>query len=593
MLPWVKRSDVDVLASSFSTQVEQLRGEWEDVVSLHARRSSARADQLERQLAQLSSDLTEMIGLRLVENAESHDVLATRIASTDAVLSGVAAHLNALDRSVASFSDAASARRKDLHDALAWYPTWSALAPLGSEPLVSVIVPTRDRRGLLGAALASLERQTYRHWEAVVVNDGSTDGTGELLDELSLHDERFRRFDTGGLGSGAARQYGLEQARGEVIAYLDDDNLMTDGWLRAVVESLVRSPELSTVYGGQLREMDGPRPWLLLEPFDELLLLEGNFIDIGAFAHRAIAGLGFRSEVDGFEDWDFILSFSEEHSIVPLPTIASVYMTSALGRVSVASGRHEVEEAVRSRAVRRRLADPVFVDRALRTLSATAPPRHSTGDEMVTFNDVEALVGIIRSVGRRREGPIRILVWDTRRGLEPVRAALGLHRLDVHWLLIGLESEPVQSSGSDEPVHWFDGSTTDPVRLAEAVLEWPVTDVAFDATVAVPPSDLDPSTEPYASLPARMGLSFDVVIIGGIEQRECLSVASQVVAEDGVVLLRAAESVWRDVEVGEFESWCAIGGEFWIGSLVQTDFTDLVPIRALLRGIGRGRASAG
>lgn len=526
-LPWARRSDLaahlEALAATNAQHLDALRAELEGLVALHAGYSSGRIDQFDQQLVRLSDDLTELIGSRMAENAESHELLATRTAEVDATLAALAAHVDVLTRSIAALSDGPSARRKELHDALAWYPTWSALAPLASEPLVSVIVPTRDRRGLLEGALASLVRQTYPNWEAIVVNDGSTDSTGDLLDEICARDQRFRRFDGGGRGCAIARRHGLEQVRGDVIAYLDDDNVMTDGWLRAAVEALGRSPELGAVYGGQLRQEEVSMPTLLLEPFDELVLLESNFIDIGAFAHRPLGGVAFREHTNGFEDWDFILSVNELHSIDPLPVVASVYMTTAPGRMSMASGRYEVESTVRSTAVRRRLADPAFVERSLRLLTKETSP--STG--AVITHDAESLVAIMLSIARRRGGTIGVLEWGTRPRLEFVQDLLGPHGMDVHWRVVG----------SDEP----------------------------------------PDVEaPY-----------DVIVVDGEMPRACVATAREVVAADGFVLVHGDDASWRDVD--GFESWMAIGDEFWIGSTTATDFTGIVPIRALLRGMRRSR----
>lgn len=86
----------------------------------------------------------------------------------------------------------------------------------------SVIVPTHNRPELLAAALASVEAQGFTDWECIVVDDGST------VPAVVPTDERFRliRHDTA-VGPAAARNSGIAAARGEVITFLDDDDVYT------------------------------------------------------------------------------------------------------------------------------------------------------------------------------------------------------------------------------------------------------------------------------------------------------------------------------------------------------------------------------
>src|SRR5699024_5107211 len=91
-------------------------------------------------------------------------------------------------------------------------------------PLVSVIVPTKDRADMLGATLNSGQEQTCPTWRLMVVDDGSRDATPALLERYA-DDERIEviRHDEP-RGVAAARNAGLAQARGTYIAYLDSDN---------------------------------------------------------------------------------------------------------------------------------------------------------------------------------------------------------------------------------------------------------------------------------------------------------------------------------------------------------------------------------
>ena len=103
-------------------------------------------------------------------------------------------------------------------------------------PLISVVIPTFNRALQVQAALKSVLAQTYPEFEVIVVDDGSTDGTGEAIQDIirsqDTGGERIRYFFQPNRGSSVARNKGIEQARGEWIAFLDSD----DVWLPEKLE---------------------------------------------------------------------------------------------------------------------------------------------------------------------------------------------------------------------------------------------------------------------------------------------------------------------------------------------------------------------
>jgi len=99
---------------------------------------------------------------------------------------------------------------------------------------VSVIIPVRDRRELLAAALEALEAQTLRDFEVIVVDDGSTDGSRELASASLVAGRPVRVFDNPGRGAIAARQFGWEQSRSDLLAFTDSDCEPAPGWLAAL-----------------------------------------------------------------------------------------------------------------------------------------------------------------------------------------------------------------------------------------------------------------------------------------------------------------------------------------------------------------------
>jgi hypothetical protein len=104
--------------------------------------------------------------------------------------------------------------------------------------LVSVIIPTKNRCLLLDETLESLSRQTFSSWEALIVDDGSTDGTLEFVSRLSEKDSRFRYLARLGTSTGASacRNLGINHALGEYVIFLDSDDLLSSECLRGRVD---------------------------------------------------------------------------------------------------------------------------------------------------------------------------------------------------------------------------------------------------------------------------------------------------------------------------------------------------------------------
>ena len=110
-----------------------------------------------------------------------------------------------------------------------------------TRPLVSVVLPTYNRAQLLPRAIRSVLSQSYRALELIVVDDGSTDGTERLV--RSIADERVRYVSRVNGGPAAARNTGIEVARGALVAFQDSDDEWLDGKLERQVEILTNSGE--------------------------------------------------------------------------------------------------------------------------------------------------------------------------------------------------------------------------------------------------------------------------------------------------------------------------------------------------------------
>lgn len=90
--------------------------------------------------------------------------------------------------------------------------------------MVSIIIPTYNVRPYLRRCIESIYKQSNRDWECIIVDDGSTDGTGELAEDLTYRDARFRVIRQANGGIGAARNRGIEAACGDSLLFVDSDD---------------------------------------------------------------------------------------------------------------------------------------------------------------------------------------------------------------------------------------------------------------------------------------------------------------------------------------------------------------------------------
>lgn len=93
-------------------------------------------------------------------------------------------------------------------------------------PIISVIIPAYNAAGYLERCLGSLRDQTFEDWEAVCVDDGSTDGTGALLDTFAAGDPRIRVIHKANEGVSVARNTGVAQAEGRYLLFVDSDDFL-------------------------------------------------------------------------------------------------------------------------------------------------------------------------------------------------------------------------------------------------------------------------------------------------------------------------------------------------------------------------------
>ncbi len=112
-------------------------------------------------------------------------------------------------------------------------------------PLISVIVPVYKVEAYLNPCIRSITEQTYRNLEILLVDDGSPDGSGAICDVWAEKDSRIRVIHQANAGAGAARNTGLDQARGEIISMIDSDDYLEPHMFAHLAELMEKGADIA------------------------------------------------------------------------------------------------------------------------------------------------------------------------------------------------------------------------------------------------------------------------------------------------------------------------------------------------------------
>lgn len=189
---------------------------------------------------------------------------------------------------------------------------------------VSVVIPTYNRAELLARSVESVQRQTYRKWEIIIVDDCSTDDTEQIVKDFEDYRIRYIRNEKN-LGAGASRNRGVELARYKYIAFQDSDDVWRCDKLEKQMEYMSIHYEYDMVYCSFLKHYsDGNE---IIVPNRQTgnrqgdmrtTLLINNMIGTPTILIKKecfmICG-GFDEELRSIEDWDFVVRASEKSLI--------------------------------------------------------------------------------------------------------------------------------------------------------------------------------------------------------------------------------------------------------------------------------------
>lgn len=200
-------------------------------------------------------------------------------------------------------------------------------------PQISLVIPAYNAAATLAQTLDSLLAQSHPAWEAVVVDDGSTDETAELARRFARQDARIRLVQAEHRGVSAARNTGILQARFDWLAFLDADDWLGPEFLSSMAQAISADPALDAAYCGWARVADGAAPFIQRPAlrsgvlFDQFI--ESCYFPINACVVRkslVLSVQGFDPSLSTCEDWDLWLRVARSGArFGAVPQVLSFY----------------------------------------------------------------------------------------------------------------------------------------------------------------------------------------------------------------------------------------------------------------------------
>lgn len=194
-----------------------------------------------------------------------------------------------------------------------------------SDSLISVVIPTFNRAYILNNAIDSVLGQSYKNWELIIVDDGSTDNTKELV--KSYKNKRVKYFKKENAGPCAARNYGISKAHGKWITYVDSDDILFPNCIEVMIENIEAHPRAVFGLPRGTRSLDLYEDGKLIKTIDDsddmpmtftikdMFMRNARFACLGFMHLRRLydEGIMWDENVGSMEDWEFMLTIGEKY----------------------------------------------------------------------------------------------------------------------------------------------------------------------------------------------------------------------------------------------------------------------------------------
>lgn len=199
-----------------------------------------------------------------------------------------------------------------------------------NEILFSIIIPTYNRANFISVAIESVLNQEYKNFELIIVDDGSTDNTKEVVS--AIKDNRIKYYKKENGERGAARNYGASKSFGDYLVYFDSDDIMYQDCLTTAYEFICKNNPAIFHIAYEIKNSEGKLNHYNKEQFNDINseLIRGNPLScINVFIRKDIAQLNHFNELrtlSGLEDWELWLRMATKYKILYVNKICACLM---------------------------------------------------------------------------------------------------------------------------------------------------------------------------------------------------------------------------------------------------------------------------
>ena len=207
---------------------------------------------------------------------------------------------------------------------------------------VSVIMPCYNQGKYISDAINSVKSQTYKNWECIIVDDGSTDDSYSITKQLIDNDDRFILIKQENSGVCKTRNVAAEKSTGDFLLPLDADDMIAPAYIEKALQEFDKNKNCKLVYCN-LKYFGTQDNVSILPEYKYENLLWNNQIFVTALFRKSdfLAAGGYNPNMkDGCEDWDFYLSLLKPDDIViKLPEILFYYRLKTVSRNTESTAR--------------------------------------------------------------------------------------------------------------------------------------------------------------------------------------------------------------------------------------------------------------